>query len=176
MCVIYVLRVSCFRVCSLLPCCHLLGKVWPLGSCLRCIIVILSLFHVVSWGRFGTLLYCFLIFAVFLASRGFCALFWCMLFSKHIGCRALNKLWSLFEDIYSNIYTASKDMHRLYFCWNKSLKLPWRNFIEYETSLYVVKLCSFPRHAQEGSLLAGRPVSYIGIHLCSVLIRILVIR
>ena len=47
-CVIYVLCLSCFRVCLLLPCGHLLGKGWPLGSCLICLIVILSLFHVVS--------------------------------------------------------------------------------------------------------------------------------
>ena len=33
-CVIYVLCLSCFRVCSLLPCGHLKGKGWPLGSCL----------------------------------------------------------------------------------------------------------------------------------------------
>ena len=33
-CVIYVLCVSCFRVCSLLPCGHLLGKGCPLGYCL----------------------------------------------------------------------------------------------------------------------------------------------
>ena len=32
----YVLCLSCFRVCSLLPCGHLLGKGWPLGSCLWC--------------------------------------------------------------------------------------------------------------------------------------------
>ena len=31
--IICVLCFLCFRVCSLLPCCHLLGKGWPLGSC-----------------------------------------------------------------------------------------------------------------------------------------------
>ena len=43
----------CFRVCSLLPCGHLLGKGWPLGSRLRCLFVFLSLSHVVSWVRCG---------------------------------------------------------------------------------------------------------------------------
>ena len=37
-CVIYVLCLSCFRVCSLLPCGHLKGKGWPLGSCLWCLL------------------------------------------------------------------------------------------------------------------------------------------
>ena len=31
------LGLSCFRVCSLLPCGHLKGKGWPLGSCLWCL-------------------------------------------------------------------------------------------------------------------------------------------
>ena len=59
LCVINVLCLSCFRVCSLLPCGHLLGKSWPLGFCLWCLIVILTLSHdfVVSWFRCGTLLY-----------------------------------------------------------------------------------------------------------------------
>ena len=58
---------SCFCVCSLLPCGHLLGKGWPLslGSRLCCLIVFLSLSHVVSWVRCGTWLYWFLIFAAF---------------------------------------------------------------------------------------------------------------
>ena len=72
MCVIYVLRLSCFGVCSLLPCGHLLGKGWPLGSCLWCIIVILSLSHVVFWGRFGIWLYWFLNFASFLLHAALC--------------------------------------------------------------------------------------------------------
>ena len=38
-CVIYVLCLSCFRICSLVPCGHLLGKDWPLGSRLRCLTV-----------------------------------------------------------------------------------------------------------------------------------------
>ena len=33
---LYVLCLSCFRVCSLLPCGHLQGKGWPLGSRLWC--------------------------------------------------------------------------------------------------------------------------------------------
>ena len=37
-CVLCVLCFSCFRVCSLLPCSHLLGKGWPLGSCWRCLL------------------------------------------------------------------------------------------------------------------------------------------
>ena len=69
-CVIYVLCLSCFRVCSLLPCGLLLGKGWPLGSRLWCLIVFLSLSHVVSWVRCGTWLYWFLIFATFLTLPG----------------------------------------------------------------------------------------------------------
>ena len=57
---------SCFRVCSLLHCGHMLGKDWPLGSCLWCLIVFVSLSHVVSCVRCGTWLYWFLIFATFL--------------------------------------------------------------------------------------------------------------
>ena len=33
------------RVCLFVPCCHLLGKGWPLRSCLMCLIVGLSLFQ-----------------------------------------------------------------------------------------------------------------------------------
>ena len=33
-----VLCFSCFHVCSLLPCGHLLGKGWPLGSCWWCLL------------------------------------------------------------------------------------------------------------------------------------------
>ena len=65
-CVIYVLCLSCFHVCSLLPCGHLLGKCWPLGPCLWCLIVFLSLSHMVYWVRCGTWLYRFLNFAAFL--------------------------------------------------------------------------------------------------------------
>ena len=68
-CVIYVLCFSCFCVCLLLPCGLLLGKGWPLGSCLWCLIVFLSLFHVVSWVQCGTWLYRFLIFVAFLTSK-----------------------------------------------------------------------------------------------------------
>ena len=45
-CVIYVLCFSCFCVCSLLPCGHLLRKGWPLGACLWCFIVF---FHFPMW-------------------------------------------------------------------------------------------------------------------------------
>ena len=65
-CGIYVLCLSCFRICSLLFCGHLLGKGWPLGSVLWCLIVSLSLSHVVTWIRCGTWLYWFLIIATFL--------------------------------------------------------------------------------------------------------------
>ena len=46
--------------------CCLVVICWPLGSCLRCLILLLSLSNVVSWARCGTWLYWFLIFAVFL--------------------------------------------------------------------------------------------------------------
>ena len=62
-CVIYVLCLSCFCVCSLLPCGHLLGKGRPLGSRLWCLIVFLSLSHVVSWVMCDTWMYRFLIVA-----------------------------------------------------------------------------------------------------------------
>ena len=48
---IHVLCPPCFRVCSLLPCGHLLGKGWPLGSRSWCLMSFLSLSHVVSWVR-----------------------------------------------------------------------------------------------------------------------------
>ena len=35
----------CARVCLYVPCGHLLGKGWPLGSCLWCLTVSLSLSH-----------------------------------------------------------------------------------------------------------------------------------
>ena len=41
-CVIYVLCLSCFRLCLLLPCSHLLGKGWPLGFCLWRFIVFVT--------------------------------------------------------------------------------------------------------------------------------------
>ena len=53
------------RVCLLIPCGHLLGKGWPLGSRLWCLIVKLS-FPLVSWVRCGAWVYRFLIFALFL--------------------------------------------------------------------------------------------------------------
>ena len=64
-CFIYVLCLSSLCVCSLLPYGHLLGKGWPLCSRLWCLIVFLSLSHVVSWVRCGTWLNRFLIFAAF---------------------------------------------------------------------------------------------------------------
>ena len=65
-CVIYVLCLSCFRICSLLPCGHLKGKGWPLGSCLWYLLCFCFFSHLVSWDRCGTWLYWLLIFAVFL--------------------------------------------------------------------------------------------------------------
>ena len=37
------------RVCLFVPCCHLLGKGWPLGSRLWCLTVSLSLSHWYPW-------------------------------------------------------------------------------------------------------------------------------
>ena len=67
----YMLFLSCFcyafvHVCLLTPCGHLLIKGWPLGSRLSCLIVKLSLSHVVSLVRCGAWLYRFLVFARFL--------------------------------------------------------------------------------------------------------------
>ena len=53
-CVIYILCFSCFRVCSLLPCGHLLGRGWPLDSCLWCLIVF---FHTFPCGILGQVWY-----------------------------------------------------------------------------------------------------------------------
>ena len=67
--IIYAISVFCYaflRVCLLIPCGHLLGKGWPLGSRLWCLIVSLSLSQVVSWVRCGHWLYWFLIFALLL--------------------------------------------------------------------------------------------------------------
>ena len=64
--VIYVLCFSCFCVCSLLHCGHLIGKGWIYGSSLWCVIVFLSLSHVVFWVRCGFWLIRFLIFATFI--------------------------------------------------------------------------------------------------------------
>ena len=36
--VLFMYCLSCFRVCSLMLCGHLLGKSWPLGSCLWCLL------------------------------------------------------------------------------------------------------------------------------------------
>ena len=68
-CVINVLCLSCFRVCSLLPCGHLLRKGWPLGSRLWCLIVFFALSRVVSWVRCVTWMYRFLILVAFLTSK-----------------------------------------------------------------------------------------------------------
>ena len=57
---------SCFCVCWLLPCGHLKGKGWSLGSCLWCLLWLSLRSHLVSWYRCGTWLYRFLILAVLL--------------------------------------------------------------------------------------------------------------
>ena len=64
--VILFVCLSCFHVCSLLPCGHMMEKGWPLGYRLWCLIASLSLSNVVSLVRCGTWLYWFLIFAFFL--------------------------------------------------------------------------------------------------------------
>ena len=107
-CVIYVLCLSCFRVCSLLPCGHLLGKDWPLGSRLWCLILFLSLTHVVSWGRCGTWLYRFLLFAATFLTyiRGVIYLFIIILYPK--------KSLDLYKsDIYGSSFD-SKMMQQFY--------------------------------------------------------------
>ena len=66
-CLVFVMLLA--GVCLLMPCGPLLGKGWPLSPCLWCLIVCLSLFHVVSCDRCGTWLYWFLIFALFLTMK-----------------------------------------------------------------------------------------------------------
>ena len=51
------------RVCLYVPCCHRLGKGWPLGSRLWCLTVSLLLSHWYPWSGCGTWLYRLLIFA-----------------------------------------------------------------------------------------------------------------
>ena len=70
----FMLFLSCFcyafmHVCLLMPCGHLLGKGWPLGSHLWWLITMsnsLSHWYPWSWVRCGAWLYWFLIFALFL--------------------------------------------------------------------------------------------------------------
>ena len=38
LCYLYLVCLSCFRVCEFLRCCHLKGKGWPLVSCLWCLL------------------------------------------------------------------------------------------------------------------------------------------
>ena len=70
-------------VCSLIPCGHLMGKVWPLGTRLWCLIVSLSLFHwypgsvwflLVSITDLCTLSYFFYIYADRIKENGVCCL------------------------------------------------------------------------------------------------------
>ena len=63
LCFCSVLCLLCFvRVCLYVLCGHLLGKGWPLGSRLWCLLWVCH-FPLVSWVRCGTWLYRFLIFA-----------------------------------------------------------------------------------------------------------------
>ena len=50
-CAIYVLCLSCFRVCTLLPFGHLLGKGWPIGFCLWCLNVFFVTFPCGTLGQ-----------------------------------------------------------------------------------------------------------------------------
>ena len=59
-----VLCFPCLSVCSLLPCGHLLGKGWPLGSCRWCLLYCVT-FPCGFLGHGDTWLFRFLIFAVF---------------------------------------------------------------------------------------------------------------
>ena len=61
------------RACLLMPCGHLLGKGWPLGSRLWCLNCEVVTFPLVSWVRSVAWLYWFLIFVLFLT------LYTCML-------------------------------------------------------------------------------------------------
>ena len=65
LCFCSVLCLLCFvRVCLYVLCGHLLGKGWPLGSRLWCLLLCeFVTFPLVSWVRCGTWLYRFLIFA-----------------------------------------------------------------------------------------------------------------
>ena len=62
---VFVLSCVCYvfvRVCLYVLCGHLLGKGWPLGSRLWCLLWVCHC-YLVSWVRCGTWLYRFLIFA-----------------------------------------------------------------------------------------------------------------
>ena len=72
----YLCFVSYCHVCSLQPCCHLLGKCWPLW----CFPVFLSLSHMVCWIKCGIWLYRFPIFAFSLIFYAFTSAgprWWC---------------------------------------------------------------------------------------------------
>ena len=95
---------SCFLFCSLQPCCHLLGKADLLTLCMWCFIVFLSLFHVVSWVRYGTWLYWFLILCVIDST------FWKIY--KHVHCKTVmdfhSNLLSLYVCKCKHIFLALK--------------------------------------------------------------------
>ena len=69
-----VLFFSCFRFCLLLPCGHLLGKGWSLGSCWLCFLhfCYFPMWYPGSVVVQCTWLYRFLIFAVLLTLKHFC--------------------------------------------------------------------------------------------------------
>ena len=111
---------SRFRVCSLLPCGHLLGKGWPLVSCLWCLIVFLSLSHVVSWVRCGTWLYRFLIFAAFLTYNPM-FLIWILgtkLFANILADDILRQRVNIWSVCFKELYLA-KHFLILARCWNR---------------------------------------------------------
>ena len=56
------------HVCLYMPCGHLLGKGWPLGSRLWCLLWVFT-FPLVSWVRCGTWLYRFMVLAPLLLQR-----------------------------------------------------------------------------------------------------------
>ena len=132
-CVIYVLCLSCFRVCSLLPCGHLLGKSWPLGSCVWCLIVILSLTHVASWVRCGTWLYWFLIFAVFIT----------LLMTNEV-------CWDIFQIIWSGNCPKSEEQIDVFNCRNVIVSLNMREGLFFFAFDWNIKVSVTFRYTDEG--------------------------
>ena len=97
------------RVCSLIPCGHLLGKVWPLGIRLWCLIVILSLFHwypgsvwflIVSITDLCTLSYFFYMFVDRIKENGVCCL-WTMKQTDKINILYFQPQWLIPESLYT---------------------------------------------------------------------------
>ena len=126
-CVIYVLCLSCFRVCLLLPCGHLLGKGWRCDSCLWCSIVVLLLSYVVSWVRCGLDCIVSWSFPSFLLRYTYftgqiCAVVAAVVktqrvFSSHCGFLACVKLESLFNKSAEKMLIYKKDSLISYTLW-----------------------------------------------------------